>query len=1331
MRKIRVRTAAAAVALFLCAAGICVTGGAHAQAPTGPVSIPLSLVYVDTPTVAAQYRLGVYVGINGGAVRPYIFDTGSSIFNAVYTQSAWPGFTAPAGLSPNSTVTNGNGIQYCYGTSTQANCRGYVGNIVQVPTLQFYTAPVLGTAQTVYSSLSATSSGYQVNAIDYLATPGQTSTMLTPIAGATSPTVEGIFYGTFGAGDFASLTNTGYTSGGVLGQTSVSNVVAQGYVVAANGQTNPVTTTSNPPQQANGQMVTLGGVRQNVTACSPCVTVGLTREVLGQFAIVSQAGQATGLVPWRSGATPPSAFPNPYTGGSGITGSVEFGTRFQVTLTSPSGSNSVFVNANTLLDTGTGDLTLSTNLESQRDISNANNVYRDVTMTVQGLDGSATIPGVGTSTSVLQGPDAAVITYQAGFDGGTGTTNTIGLSFFLQNSVLFDFSNQAVGYTRFFVTDANLSTMGGKLIVDGSNVPLGLAGVISGPEGVEIKSGAEVQLSAVNTYKGTTKVESGGLLNIAGIGSIASSSGVIVDGTFDISRAWVPVAIQTLSGNGAIYLGAQQLQITNGNGLTFSGVIGDRGGSHDTDGGSVALLGGVFGLSGSNTYTGGTYVGGGATLAVAADNSLGAVSGGLMLNQGTLQIGSGYTSARAVTLGSGGGTIDTNGFNLRLDTPVSGEGGLTKTGLGDLTLSGAQTYTGGTTVNQGILRLATGASLSPIGALTVNGGTFDFNGNTVTVGSLSGLGGTISMGTGSLVVTEAASTTLAANITGTGGLTMSGSGLLNLTGTNTYTGPTSVTNGRLAVNGSITSNVTVGSGGNLGGTGTINGTVNVLGAAAPGNSIGTLNVVGSYTQAAGSTYQVETNGAGRADRINVSGVPGTATLNGGIVTLTAATGVYAPSTTYTILNAAAGVTGAYAGANSLYPFLQPSLSYDANNVYLTLKPGGFGAGGATGNQSAVGRVLDRSVAGSSGDFATVIGTMATYSLLMGQAAMNAISGQNYAGFGIATVGNGLLFMNSLAQQMAAVRTGRGGGTRVALAEACDAVAVEACDGERASPWSIWGSAMGGMGTVAGNANAGTVTYNAGGFATGVDYRIDPTLLVGAGAGIASGNQWVGGFSGQGSTSSYQASLFASFTPGAFYLDGLAGYGYNDNQLTRQIVLPGLAARTAQGRTAANQFLGQAETGYRFDIYAPAAASLTPFARLQATGISQAAFTESGAQSLNLSVAQQTTTSVRTVLGAELAGGIDMGWIERLALLFRLGWAHEYADTARPTTAAFAGAPGQNFTVYGAAPQRDGVTLGFGASTAVAAGTSIYLRYDGEFSNGSSVNSLTGGFRMAW
>jgi autotransporter-associated beta strand protein len=165
--------------------------------------------------------------------------------------------------------------------------------------------------------------------------------------------------------------------------------------------------------------------------------------------------------------------------------------------------------------------------------------------------------------------------------------------------------------------------------------------------------------------------------------------------------------------------------------------------------------------------------------------------------------------------------------------------------------------------------------LAPLGA---SGAIFDTNGNDVTLGGSFG---------------------------GTGGLTKQGAGILNLSGTNTYSGPTAVTAGTLAVNGSITSNVTVGSAGTLGGTGTIFGTVTTLGTLAPGNSIGTLNVTGSFTQAAGSIYQVEANAAGQSDRINVSGTPGTATINGGTVQVVAVSGSYAQSTTYTIVNATA------------------------------------------------------------------------------------------------------------------------------------------------------------------------------------------------------------------------------------------------------------------------------------------------------------------------------------------------------------------------------------------------------------------------------------------
>jgi autotransporter-associated beta strand protein len=757
---------------------------------------------------------------------------------------------------------------------------------------------------------------------------------------------------------------------------------------------------------------------------------------------------------------------------------------------------------------------------------------------------------------------------------------------------------------------------------------------------------------------------------------------------------------------------------------TFSGAISGPGG--------LTVSGGRINLTGANTYTGGTTVSGGGILAIDANARMGDSASGLKLDGGTLLSTASFTLPREITIGAAGGTFDTNGFDLTLGTPVTGRGGLAKNGLGILTLSGSNSHAGGTTLNAGTLQLAPGASLPTTGPLAVNGGILDLNGNNLAIGSLSGLGGRIELGSSTLTIAEQGNTSFAGILAGTGGLTMQGPGVLSLAGANTYTGRTNVNGGRLAVNGSITSDVTVGASGGLGGSGTVTGAVTNNGIVAPGNSIGTLNVVGTFTLAAGSNFQVETNGAGQADRVNVSGAPGTTSIAGGTVTLTGASGAYAPSTTYTILNATGGVTGTFANANSLFPFLQPLLSYDANNVFLTVKPGGFGAGAATGNQAAVGRTLDASVAGSSGDLATVIGTMATYPVAQGQAAMNAISGQNYSGFGTANLSGGLLFMNSLGQQMSLARGGFGGGQRVQLAQACETglAVADACDGT-ASPWSLWGSALGGTGRVAGTANAGTLTYNAGGFATGVDYRFDPRFLAGIGMGFSSGNQWASGFSGQGTASSYQASLYASFVQGAFSLDGMAGYGYSDNWMTRQIALPNLAVRTAQGRTGANQFLGQVEAGYRIGLHEPAALSVTPFARFQGITNSQHGFSESGAGALSLTVAPQTTGSARSVLGAEFAGAFGAEGREKLAVQMRLGWAHEYANTARPVTAAFAGAPGANFTVFGAAPQRDTVTLSVAANVAVAHGTSLYARYDGEVGNGISTHALNGGFRVSW
>src|SRR5207247_7388128 len=88
-----------------------------------------------------------------------------------------------------------------------------------------------------------------------------------------------------------------------------------------------------------------------------------------------------------------------------------------------------------------------------------------------------------------------------------------------------------------------------------------------------------------------------------------------------------------------------------------------------------------------------------------------------------------------------------------------------------------------------------------------------------------------------------------------------------------------VLGGTLSVNGVINGLVTVNAGGTLGGTGTIDNVFVNGGVLAPGNSIGTLNLAGSLTFTAASSYMVEISGTSS----DLARVTGLATLGGASV----------------------------------------------------------------------------------------------------------------------------------------------------------------------------------------------------------------------------------------------------------------------------------------------------------------------------------------------------------------------------------------------------------------------------------------------------------------
>ena len=101
------------------------------------------------------------------------------------------------------------------------------------------------------------------------------------------------------------------------------------------------------------------------------------------------------------------------------------------------------------------------------------------------------------------------------------------------------------------------------------------------------------------------------------------------------------------------------------------------------------------------------------TLNVSADGNLGATSGTLLLQLGTLQSTATFTSSRDVVLGvPNGGAINTaSGTTLTLSGAITGPGTLIKNGTGTLTLTSTNTYSGGTAINAGTLSIASDGQL--------------------------------------------------------------------------------------------------------------------------------------------------------------------------------------------------------------------------------------------------------------------------------------------------------------------------------------------------------------------------------------------------------------------------------------------------------------------------------------------------------------------------------------------------------------------------------------------------------------------------------------------
>ncbi|MFM7109418.1 MAG: autotransporter-associated beta strand repeat-containing protein [Planctomycetaceae bacterium] len=440
-------------------------------------------------------------------------------------------------------------------------------------------------------------------------------------------------------------------------------------------------------------------------------------------------------------------------------------------------------------------------------------------------------------------------------------------------------------------------SLGSGAIVDNASLVfnrsgfLTVANVISGSGSVTQAGPGTTTLTAASSYSGGTTITAGILATSAADRLLASGSlTVSAPGTFQLGGNQT---LASIAGNGAIALGVSTLT-TGSSSSTFAGSISGNGG--------LTKIGpGTLTLSGSNSFLGDTDIQGG-TLVLSSATALSRDAVVTMQNGTVLTVNQrtfiGALDQCGGTVNGGGELVSTltltnsGSLNAVLADGPDYAAGILKRTSGTTTVGAANTFTGSVKVQGGTLRLAAGGSFAAASSLVMSAGaTMDLAGKSQEFASVNGAGGTVALGSGALVVNNAANNEFGGAITGSGGLVKQDAGRFLLTGANTYTGTTTVQAGELKLNGSLASVlVDVSAAATLSGTGTLGGDVTIAGIHSPGNSPGVQTVGGNLTYSGGAsvTWELAGNTADLADRgsvfdgINVGGnlaFTGTTALN--------------------------------------------------------------------------------------------------------------------------------------------------------------------------------------------------------------------------------------------------------------------------------------------------------------------------------------------------------------------------------------------------------------------------------------------------------------------
>ncbi len=537
----------------------------------------------------------------------------------------------------------------------------------------------------------------------------------------------------------------------------------------------------------------------------------------------------------------------------------------------------------------------------------------------------------------------------------------------------------------------------------------------------------------------------------------------------------------------------------------------------------------------------------------------------------------------------------------------------------------------------------------------------------------------------------------------------------------------SITGGSLIVNGSITEDAGgYGSlvsltNGIISGTGSITATKGVLnegGTVSPGNSIGTINIIGNYSQSSQGKLLIEIASTTSNDLLAITG---SADLNG--IIQTSWTGGYIPvvKTKFgTILTASSGITGQFSSLlTNITPTVLLKPKYNVpNQVYLMVERDYTNQnlfGYMTSNQKAIATMLNSVGNDATGDLNTVLtalDALTSYGLssyAIEQLAPKGMEAQSTAGINSTTFQTG-----NISERLSDLRQGIKGislnglyfkdgiGKPIMLASINpDLTSMIQKDADQRWGFFVKGNAS--YGNQRDKPDTTGYDFTNIGITIGSDYRFTKNFIAGFMVGLNSSRVNVDNVGSKVKSDSYTIGTYGTYYNKNFYMDGSISYGIANYDNTRRIVFPGV------DRTAASSPDGNQHTAYWAAGYDMKKNNwiITPNISMQYTNLNTDSYAESGAGALNLNVDKQNTESLQGNIGGRLSYILTT---DNTALMpnIRISYGYEFLRDSQNIVSRLAQGSSP-FSIQTVSPDRNSLNFGAGVSTFSKNNMSFYIR----------------------